>query len=141
MKNKKLTLYVDLDDTIYQYTKRHNELYSDLCPFPQSTYGFYTSLEPIENAIESILWLNDEFDLWFLSKPSYMNPLCYTEKRVSIEKYFGLEMCKKLILCYDKSLLKGDILIDDRYHEGFEGELILFKNWEITNKYISVKYL
>ena len=72
-----------------------------------------------------------------------MNPLSYTEKRLWIEKYFGLEWCKKLILAYDKSLLKGDYLIDDSVGKGqleFEGELIQigtdkFPDWKSIINY------
>ncbi len=36
------------------------------------------------------------------------------EKRVWIEKYFGLEFTEKLIISANKGLLKGDLLIDDQ---------------------------
>jgi len=42
-----------------------------------------------------------------------MNPLSYTEKRVWIEKFFGIDFVEKLIICSNKGLVKGAFLIDD----------------------------
>ena len=54
---------------------------------------------------------SDKFDMWFLTAPSIKNPMSYAEKRVWIEtNSFPPE---RLIICPDKSLLKGDYLIDD----------------------------
>ena len=49
-----------------------------------------------------------------------------------VEDHLGLHWCKKLILCPDKSLLKGDILIDDQVWEKFSGQKIVF-NSETNN--------
>ncbi|GAB3479455.1 5' nucleotidase, NT5C type [Marinomonas epiphytica] len=100
--------------------------------YPQSQHGFFANLEPIPNAIESVkLLINSEhFDPYILTAPSIKNPLCYTEKRIWIEKYFGLEFVNKLIFSPKKCLLKGRYLIDDNVQgkgqDGFDGELIHF---------------
>ena len=100
--------------------------------FPQAEYGFFANLEPIKDSIESVKELINcpLFDVYILTAPSVQNPLCYTEKRVWIEKYFGLEFCKKLILSPNKSLLAGDYLIDDNVdgkgQEFFEGTVIKY---------------
>ena len=52
-------------------------------------------------------------------------------------------MTKKLIICWDKGLLKGDYLIDDHEYD-FDGELIRFgsdefRNWEIVKDYLKTK--
>ena len=132
MINKRI--YVDMDGVLCDYWKRFHELQTNMIRLPQTTYGFYTSLEPIEDAIETFNWLNENFDVWILTRPSYQNPMCYTEKRVWVEKYFGLEVAKKLIICWDKGLLKGDFLIDDTINveskldlqTKFEGEFMHF---------------
>ena len=133
-------IYIDLDDTIANYTKRYNELKTNDMKFPQSQYGFFTSLEPIKDAIEVVNCMRERFDVYILTRPSVFNPLCYTEKRIWVENNFDLEFCKKLIICYDKFLLKGDILIDDKSHN-FDGEEIIygsekFKNWLIIKQYL-----
>ena len=113
MKNEKLTIMVDLDGVMCDYWKRFYQLRNDLIPLPQTTYGFYTSLEPIADAIETYKWLEEYFDVWILTRPSYQNPLCYTEKRVWVEQHLGLKAAQKMIICWNKGLLKGDFLIDD----------------------------
>lgn len=139
-------LFIDMDDTICIYRDRFiSESIRTGLKYPQSQKGFYLELEPISGAISSIWQLNEIYDIWFLTRPSYMNPECYTEKRLWIEKHFDLEWCKKLILCPDKSLIKGEgnYLVDDYDWPGFEGEQILFgsreyPNWSVVrNKLIS----
>ncbi len=129
-----------MDDTLCNFTKKHKECQTIDCKYPQSQYGFFTSLEPIENAIESYIELEKYYDVWILTRPSFKNPLCYTEKRIWVENYLGLERCSKLILSPDKSLLIGDYLIDDVVHPGFIGEHIhfatdKFPDWKHVLKY------
>lgn len=143
---KKPILYVDMDDTICDYkgafTRDINKFSNN--KFPQSRWGFFANLEPIEGAIETLHELMEDFDVWILTRPSYLNPLSYTEKRIWVEKYFGIEFCKKLILCSDKSLLRGDYLVDDSSLCGqpeFEGEWIQYgvenyDTWEKVKTYL-----
>lgn len=144
---KKKRLYVDMDGVLCDFVGAFKREQSDKVKFPQSRWGFFTNLEPIPNSIYILIQLMNEFDVWVLTRPSYMNPLCYTEKRIWIEKYFGLEFCQKLIICSDKSLVKGDFLIDDSIGDGqldFEGELIRFgsdnfKDWFDVYDYLILK--
>ena len=89
--------------------------------YPQSRIGFLLNLEPIPGAKETIAKLQQHFDIKILTKPSYLNPHCYTEKRLWVEKHYGLDMCQHLYFAPDKTLMKGDYLIDDILWEGFEG--------------------
>jgi 5'(3')-deoxyribonucleotidase len=136
-------LYVDMDDTICIYKERYEELLK-LNPeikYPQSQYGFYTSLKPIKGAIETLEYLDAWYDIYILTRPSYKNPLCYTEKRVWVEKHMGIDWCEKLILCPNKSLMKGDFLVDDYLWKDFEGKQLQFgtddwPNWEVVKDYL-----
>lgn len=127
-------IYIDLDNVVFDYDTARNEALAKTpdIRWPQSQCGFFLNLKPIEGAIEGVrtLFEDDRFDCWFLSAPSVINPLSYTEKRLSIERHFGLEYAKKLILSPDKSLLKGDFLIDDNVkgkgQDKFQGYLIHF---------------
>lgn len=116
--------------------------------FPQSNWGFFANLEPIEGGVEAVKELMEYYDVYILTRPSYQNILCYTEKRIWIEKYFGLEFCKKIIMSCNKSLLKGDYLIDDTLEHGqteFEGELLHFgsgnsyEDWNSIKEYLIKK--
>lgn len=136
MKNNKPICYVDMDDTITAFEKArvaHIEKTPSI-RIPWCKMDFFRKLEPIEGAIEGINKLTEWYDVWILTRPSVHNPLCYTEKRLWVEDHLGFEWCKKLILCPDKSLMKGDLLIDD-VKWNFDGEQLLFgssacPNWK-----------
>ena len=147
----KKIVYIDMDDTLCQFAKAYEEAYekNPHNKFPQAEYGFFANLEPIDGAIESVFRLinSEKHDPWILTAPSVKNPMCYTEKRVWIEKYFGIDFCEKLIISPNKALLKGDYLIDDfNYGKGqdqFEGELIHFgsqgfPDWFVIRKYLGI---
>jgi hypothetical protein len=107
--------------------------------FPQSIKGFWENLSPIVDGVETVkkLIASSKYDPYILTAPSTRNPLSYTEKRIWIEKYFGYDFTKKLILCPNKGLIKGDILIDDningRGQENFEGLIIQFGSTEFPD--------
>ena len=144
-----MRIYVDMDDVLCAYTRGFDEgrkLYPDV-QYPQSLEGFFINLQPIEGAIEAVLQLrvDPRFELYILTAPSTRNPHSYTEKRLWVEKYFDYEFTQNLIMCSNKSLLKGDLLIDDhasgRGQENFEGEFIhfgqgIYKNWQAVLKAI-----
>lgn len=142
----KKRLFIDLDDTLCNYTgafmsaKKENPNIE----FPQSQWGFFVNLKPIEGAIETVKELMEHYDVWILTRASHKNPLCYTEKRLWVEKYFGEDFCEKLIICSNKNFLKGDYLIDDSFLNGqpdFEGQWLHFgygkyKNWNEVKNYL-----
>lgn len=143
---KKITFYVDMDDTLCDFAGQAN-IDITLNPairYPQATYGFFTKLKPLPDAIESMHELVAMgHDVWILSRPSVLNPMCYTEKRVWVENHLGLDFCHRLILCPDKARVgsEGDILIDDMVWDYFKGEQIIFgspefKNWKSIMEYI-----
>lgn len=123
-------IHIDMDDTICHFKKAHEEKRTDEIKYPQSQYGFFADLEPIQGAIEAVNMLSVFHEVYILTAPSYMNPLCYTEKRVWIEKHFGLSFCKKLIICPNKTLIRGHYLIDDIPWPGFQGRQLLFGSEE-----------
>lgn len=112
-----LVIYIDMDDVLCDYTGAYRQKLSESpeIAFPQSQYGFYASLAPIEYAIGSVetLMSDKRFIRYILTAPSYKNPLSYTEKRAWVERYFGETFTQNLIICDNKSLVKGDVLIDD----------------------------
>jgi len=106
-------IYIDMDDTICDFKQAIK--YRRKLQFPQSKIGFFENLKPIDGAIDGVNFLREQqdVDVYILTAPSIKNSHCYTEKRLWIEKYFDLEFCKKLIICNNKALLKGDYLVDD----------------------------
>jgi 5'(3')-deoxyribonucleotidase len=64
------------------------------------------------------------------------NPWSYTEKRVWVEQHLGFAFVERLIICPNKALLNGDILVDDqtsgRGQELFTGRLWQFGSTELS---------
>ena len=112
-------------------------------PYPQSRIGFFIDLEPIDGSIPAVRQLMENYDVWILTRPSTQNLNSYTEKAYWLRKYFGDEILEKTIMSPDKSLVKGDYLIDDETGFGqteFEGEFIHFgsknfMNWSDVSNY------
>jgi len=142
-------VYIDMDDVLCQYKEAHSEKLKQYpnMPYPQSQLGFFYNLQPISGAVESVKELihSTKFDPYILTAPSIHNPGCYTEKRLWIERYFGLNFTKKLIISPNKGLLKGGALVDDHSHgagqENFSGELILFRSERFPNWSAVIKHL
>ena len=143
-------VYIDMDGVLCDFDSaftRDKKAHPDVA-YPQSRKGFYTELKPIEGALEAMEVLLDaqNIDPYILTAPSLYNPLSYTEKRLWVEDHLGFEWVKRLIISPDKSLLQGDLLIDDhsegRGQDRFAGKLIKFgsktyPNWSaILNEII-----
>jgi len=129
-----MIVYVDMDDVICDYTKFYQEAKKQRPEiiYPQSIYGFFSNLKPIDGAIETIIALKQskDYEVYILTAPSIYNPLCYTEKRVWVEKWLGYDFVHRLIISPNKGLLIGDFLIDDHIEgngqENFQGKIIQF---------------
>ena len=117
-----MRVYIDLDGTVCdlrsavnESREKNREFQEDdiRYKYPWCEPGFFLNLKPLPLALESVNRLISKYDVWFLSRPSFKNTFSYTEKAEWVKEHFGYEMQKKLILCGDKSLLKGEVLIDD----------------------------
>lgn len=136
MMNRKKKVMIDMDRTICDFDKKYYQVKESFpgIEYPQSQIGFFSRLEPIEGAIEGVKKLEEKYDIYFLTRPSIMNLHCYSEKAEWIRETFGHEYLKKLIIAYDKSLIKFDYLIDDYpLRSEFEGEFIKFESERFPN--------
>jgi len=77
--------------------------------------NFYLELEPFENSIKYIkeIFSHQDFDVFFCTSP-LLSTYCIPEKQEWIKKYFGEEYLSKIIFSKDKTVVFGDILIDDK---------------------------
>lgn len=80
--------------------------------------GFFENLPLIKDA----WWGVDELrslchDLYICTTAPWDNPRAWMEKRIWIEKRFGNLFNRKIIMTHQKSMINGDILIDDRKTE------------------------
>lgn len=111
--------------------------------------GFFQSLPPMPGALEFWKEFETKVDLFFLTRPSFQNRHCYTEKAEWVFRYLGEEGVKRLIISPRKDILIGDVLIDDATNCGqteFEGEWWQFgssqcPNWKVATQKLNEKFV
>lgn len=143
---KKPRLYIDMDGVLCNFFKAALEALRENPEqkYPQAQWGFFLKLEEIPGAIEAVNKLQEKYDVWILTRPSFHNVNCFTEKAQWIWDHLGFDMLQKTIMSGDKSLLKGDYLIDDTNTAGqsdFEGEWLhfgseKFPDWDAVLDYL-----
>lgn len=128
--NKKI-LFIDMDNVIVDFMsgvrqlhpdiyQRHVELHgeNDLDEIP----GVFALMEPLPNAIESVVQLSEHFDTYLLSSSPWLNPSAWSDKVEWVHRHFGhtqdSPLYKRLILSHNKHLNTGDFLVDDRPNNG-----------------------
>lgn len=144
-RDKKI-LYIDMDKVMCDFEKRYSMIREKFpyIQYPQSQYGFFSRLEPIDGALAAINQLESKYDIWFLTRPSYMNIHCYSEKAEWILEHLGSEYQQKMIIMPNKSMAIGHYLVDDSLNDGqteFIGEHIhfgsyIFQSWNDVTSYL-----
>lgn len=74
---------------------------------------FFLDLDPVPGAIDGMHALAEEADVWICTKPLEVNPWCRDDKGAWVRRYLGEKFERKLILASDKSMVRGDVLLDD----------------------------
>lgn len=136
----KIIVYVDMDGTMVDFSSAYKARRQEnpLVGYPQSEYGFFENLKPFPDMVETMKAMQADirYEVFILTAPSEKNPLCYTEKRNSIEKLLGFEWLERLIIAPYKGLMIGDYLIDDmtgKGQEDFLGHHVHYGRGEIKN--------
>ncbi len=76
---------------------------------------FYLNLQPVKGSIEAInIMLKLGHDVRICTSPLSRYENCVLEKYQWIEKYFGRDFTKRMILSKDKTIIRGHFLIDDK---------------------------
>lgn len=147
-----MTVFVDMDeviaDTYGEHIRRYNErhganLTRDLClggevwqQVPEHRDriwqhyhepGFFRNLKPIPDSREVLRELSEKYEV-FVASAAMQFPNSLLEKHQWLDEHFPFIHWRNRILCGDKHILRGDVLIDDRSHnlQTFEGRSILF---------------
>lgn len=144
--DRKPIVYVDMDGVLCEFFKASQKaiLENPSQKYPQSQWGFFLKLEEIPGAIEGFRKLEEKYDVWILTRPSFRNVNCYTEKAQWIWDHLGYEVLQKTIMTPNKSLVKGSYLIDDMGNAGqdeFEGEWLHFGTEKFPDWKSVVEYL
>lgn len=81
----------------------------------QYSKNFYADLPIVAGCFEAISeMLALGYNVRICSAPSSKYENCVGEKYFWVEKHFGREFTRRIILTKDKTLIKGNFLIDDR---------------------------
>ncbi|NER18176.1 5' nucleotidase, NT5C type [Spongiivirga citrea] len=91
------------------------------------TDGFFRSFKPIGNSQDVLEQLCKEHEVYIASAAMEF-PNSLKEKSDWLDEYFPFIHWKNRILCGNKFILKGDLLIDDRAYnlKAFNGHSLLF---------------
>lgn len=150
-----MTIFVDMDDVLADTYGKHIEWYNrdfnknlkresilsgevrDNVPPEHKeniqnhawTSGFFLELEPLPNSIEVMAALCKQHEVYIATAATQF-PNSLKEKSDWLATYFPFIDWQHQIMCGNKNILKGDLLIDDRAYnlEHFDGETLLFSN-------------
>lgn len=138
-----MRILVDMDDTLVELCKRFEliwkEKHPDLICIPaerQPTFyvedcypkeyvpllkealkdpSLFVMPEATEGGLEAITEMRaNGHEVFICTSPISYYQTCVLEKYQWVEKHFGYEWTKKIILTKDKTIVSGDILIDDK---------------------------
>ncbi len=88
---------------------------------------FFRDLKPIQDSQDVLKELTARYDI-YIASAAMQFPKSLKEKSDWLDEYFPFISWKNRILCGDKHILNGDILIDDRSYnlQKFQGRSMLF---------------
>jgi 5'(3')-deoxyribonucleotidase len=142
------TLYIDMDNVIVDFPSAFSKIDENILQQYEDNKdeidGIFGLMEPMSDAINSIEFLSNHFDVYILSTAPWNNPSAWTDKLLWIKKHLPEIAYKRLILSHHKNLNHGDYLIDDRLHNGvkdFKGEHIHFGQGEFNSWDSVLQYL
>ncbi|XP_029383549.1 5'(3')-deoxyribonucleotidase, mitochondrial isoform X2 [Echeneis naucrates] len=100
-------------------SSQYGQLRSDLCKKAISIWeskDFFIELEPLPGGVEAVkdMAKMDNTDVFICTSPINYYKHCPYEKYAWVEKHLGNDFLEKVILTRDKTLISGDILIDDK---------------------------
>ena len=110
--------------------------------------GIFSTLEPLDGAIEAVKKLETDFEVYLLSSAPWDNISSWSEKRLWVQNHMPDFNRKHLILSHRKDLNRGSFLIDDRSRNGacdfdkYEGQEWIhfgsntFPNWSPVLEYL-----
>lgn len=81
-----------------------------------NTSGWFRNLPVTEGAVAGLNELAEHAEVWICTKPLEANVTCRDEKADWLAEHFGSEWVNRLILAPDKSLVLGNVLLDDAPH-------------------------
>jgi 5'(3')-deoxyribonucleotidase len=89
--------------------------------------GFFRDAPVMEGCVETVKALNEKYELFIVSAAMEF-PKSLPEKQQWLAEHFPFLTWKQIVFCGLKTVIRGDIMIDDHYRnlDSFEGSTILF---------------
>ena len=135
-----MLVLIDMDGTLAdfagRYVDQYNLLYPDEPIGARSTWamnegiprerhdsfwkivskeGFFSGLDPLPGAIEGFHQMHAAgHDIILCTSPFLHSRWCESEKRHWVEDRLGIEYARNMVITKDKTLVRGDALIDDK---------------------------
>jgi len=100
--------------------------------------GFFRNAPVIDGSIQALYRLNEHYELFIVSAATEF-PQSMEEKYDWLGEHFPFISWQQMVFCGLKSVVRGDIMIDDHYKnlDNFQGRTILFTqphNYGLDNK-------
>ena len=81
----------------------------------QSQPQFFKKLKPMNGALKALKEMeHDGYSVFIVSSPSISGNSCHSEKCEWMKLHFGDKWARRLVLTKDKTIVIGDVLIDDK---------------------------
>lgn len=112
--------FISLEDRRgFWVSTQYGEMRSDLCEKAISIWeskNFFMELEPLPGGVEALKEMAkmENTDVFICTSPIKHYCHCPYEKYAWVEKHLGPEFLEQIILTRDKTIVTGDILIDDK---------------------------
>ncbi len=89
--------------------------------------GFFRNLPVMEGSVDVMRQLNEKYELFIVSAAMEF-PKSLSDKYYWLEEHFPFLHWKQIVMCGSKTVVKGDIMIDDHFKnlDYFDGKTILF---------------
>lgn len=100
--------------TSFKTQKFYDEKYKAEIQDMMNTPNYYRNLDPMEGAKDAMNELAEKYDVMICTAPYISNSTCASEKMGWIEEHLGAEWLDRVIITSDKTLVNGDVLIDDK---------------------------
>lgn len=92
------------------YAEEYHEAIQTILDEPD----YYLSLSPLPKIRNSLNKLSNHFNVYICTSPYTTNLTSVTHKMIWINEHLGSEWVPRTIITKDKTLIKGDYLIDDK---------------------------